>query len=400
MFENIKSKFPVFIKKPNLVFLDTAASALKVDDMINAVNNCYSFEYSNIHRGVYDLSAKLTQKFEDSRNNISDFILSPSFENIIITKSATEAINLVANSITQDFIKEGDEIIISHLEHHANIVPWHIAQKLHKFKLVPVDINDIGEINYKDLLEKVNSRTKLISLTHMSNVTGSITDFEKIYDIRKEFNIPLLIDGCQFTTHHELNIKELNPDFYVFSAHKLYGPSGLGILYMKDKWLESLGPYQGGGSMIENVSISDTTYAQGNQKFEAGTPPIAQVIGFSAAIDFLKSLDMKKVFTYECELHDYTLEQLKSINDFKIYGNSKNKGSLISFNIEGLHHNDVALLLNQKNIAIRSGHHCAQPLMKKLNINGSARASFGVYNNKDDVDHFVESIKDIKNFIK
>ena len=400
MFENIKSKFPVFIKKPNLVFLDTAASALKVNDMIKAVNNCYSFEYSNIHRGVYDLSAKLTQKFENSRNNISDFIFSPSFENIIFTKSATEAINLVAHSITQDFIKEGDEIIISHLEHHANIVPWHIAQKLHKFKLVPVDINDIGEINYKDLLEKVNSRTKLISLTHMSNVTGAITDFEKINDIRKKFNIPLLIDGCQFTPHHELNIKELNPDFYVFSAHKLYGPSGLGILYMKDKWLEILGPYQGGGSMIENVNILETTYAQGNQKFEAGTPPIAQVIGFSAAIDFLKSLDMKKVFTYECELHDYTLEQLKSINDFKIYGNSKNKGSLISFNIEGLHHNDVALLLNQKNIAIISGHHCAQPLMKKLNITGSARASFGVYNNKDDVDHFVESIKDIKNFIK
>ena len=400
MFENIKSKFPVFIKKPNLVFLDTAASALKVDDMIKAVNNCYSFEYSNIHRGVYDLSANLTQKFEISRNNISDFILSPSFENIIFTKSATEAINLVAHSITQDFIKEGDEIIISHLEHHANIVPWHIAQKLHKFKLVPVDINDIGEINYKDLLEKVNSRTKLISLTHMSNVTGAITDFEKINDIRNKFNIPLLIDGCQFTPHHELNIKELNPDFYVFSAHKLYGPSGLGILYMKDKWLEILGPYQGGGSMIENVNILETTYAQGNQKFEAGTPPIAQVIGFSAAIDFLKSLDMKKVFTYECELHDYTLEQLKSINDFKIYGNSKNKGSLISFNIEGLHHNDVALLLNQKNIAIRSGHHCAQPLMKKLNITGSARASFGVYNNKEDVNYFVESIKDIKNFIK
>ena len=400
MFENIKSKFPVFIKKPNLVFLDTAASALKVDDMIKAINNCYSFEYSNIHRGVYDLSANLTEAFENSRNNISDFIFAPSYENIIFTKNATEAINLVATSYIQDFIKEGDEIIISHLEHHANIVPWHIAQKLHKFKLVPVDINDIGEINYKDLLEKVNSRTKLISLTHMSNVTGAITDFEKINDIRNKFNIPLLIDGCQFTPHHELNIKELNPDFYVFSAHKLYGPSGLGILYMKDKWLEILGPYQGGGSMIENVNILETTYAQGNQKFEAGTPPIAQVIGFSAAIDFLKSLDMKKVFSYECELHDYTVEQLKSINDFKIYGNSKNKGSLISFNIEGFHHNDVALLLNQKNIAIRSGHHCAQPLMKKLNITGSARASFGVYNNKEDVDHFVESIKDIKNFIK
>jgi len=400
MFDNIKSKFPVFSKKPNLVFLDTAASALKVDDMINAVNHCYSFEYSNIHRGLYDLSAKLTQKFEDSRNKISDFISAPSYENIIFTKSATEAINLVASSFTQDFIQDGDEIVISQLEHHANIIPWHLNQKLTKFKLVPVDINDLGEINYHDLLEKINSRTKLISLTHMSNVTGAISNFEKINDIRKKYNIPLLIDGCQFVAHHELNIKEINPDFYVFSAHKLYGPSGLGILYMKDQWLDSLSPYQGGGQMIDNVNILDSTYAKGYEKFEAGTPPIVQVIGLSKSIDFLKSLVMKKVFSYVCDLHDDTIEKLKTINDIIIYGSSKNKGSLISFNIEGLHHNDIALLLDQRNIAIRSGHHCAQPLMKKLNITGSARASFGIYNNKYDVDHFVESIKDIKKFLK
>tara|TARA_Y100000590_G_scaffold394013_1_gene472730 strand:- start:461 stop:1663 length:1203 start_codon:yes stop_codon:yes gene_type:complete len=400
MFNNIKSKFPVFKIKPDLVFLDSAASALKVDDMINEVNHCYSYEYSNIHRGVYDLSAKLTSKFENSRKNISDFISSPSSENIIFTKSATEAINLIANSYTKKFIKEGDEVIISYLEHHANIVPWHLIQSSSKFNLIAVDINKHGEINYEDLLKKINQKTKLISLTHMSNVSGSITDFSKINDKRKKYNIPLLIDGCQYTPHNELDISDLDPDFYVFSAHKLYGPSGLGILYMKDKWLESLDPYQGGGSMIEEVNIFETKYAKGNQKFEAGTPPIVQVIGFSSAVDFLKTLDMKKIFSYEVELYNYAYEKIQTIDNLKIYGDSENKGAIMSFNIEGLHHNDVALLLDKKNIAIRSGHHCAQPLMKKLGITGSARASFGIYNNKDDIDHFFESLKEIINFAK
>ena len=400
MFEKIKTRFPIFNKKPNLVFLDSAASALKVDDMINAVNNCYSYEYSNIHRGVYDLSAKLTQKFEDSRLKIAEFISAPSSENIIFTKSATESINLVANSFTEDFLNDGDEVIISYLEHHANIVPWHIAQRNKKFKLVPIEINDLGEIDYKDFEDKINSKTKLIALTHMSNVTGAITNFEKINQIKEKYNIPLLIDGCQFAAHNNLNVLELNADFYVFSAHKLYGPSGLGILYMKDQWIDKFNPYQGGGSMIENVNILDSTYAKGTQKFEAGTPPIAQVIGFTACINFLNSIGMKKIFSYEKELYDYAIDKMASINDFKIYGKSKHKGSIISFNLEGLHHNDVALLLDKKNISIRSGHHCAQPLMKKLNITGSARASFGIYNNKKDVDHFFNSIKDIKNILK
>ena len=400
MLKNIKNKFPVYDHKPDLVFLDSAASALKVDDMILAVNNCYSFEYSNVHRGVYDLSAKITKKFEDSRKNISDFVSSPSYENIIFTKSATEAINLVAHSFTKDFIKDGDEILISYLEHHGNIVPWHLLQKYNNFKLVATKVNNYGELDYDDLLDKINSRTKLISLTHMSNVTGSITNFEKINNVRKKYNIPIMIDGCQYAPHHKLDIKELDPDFYVFSAHKLYGPTGLGILYMKDKWLEHLNPYQGGGSMIERVQISNTTYASGNQKFEAGTPPIVQAIGFSAAIDFLKSLNMKDVFSYETELHNYAMDKMNSINNIKIYGKSKNKGSIISFNIEGLHFNDIAILLDKKNIAIRSGHHCAQPLMEYYKIQGAARMSFGVYNNNNDVDYFIESLKDIINILK
>ena len=399
MFEDIRKKFPVYEKNPDLIFLDTAASALKPYDMIDAITNCYSYEYANVHRGLYSLSSKLTKKFEDVRVKVSNFISSKSYENIIFTKSATEGINLVVEKFSEKYLSEGDEVIISYLEHHANIVPWHMAAQKYKFKVIPIELTNNSEIDYADFKNKITSRTKFISLTHISNVTGSLTDFDIVKGIIKNLNIPLMIDGCQFVAHSELNVTDLDCDFYVFSGHKLYGPSGIGVLYMKERWFDDLDPYQGGGSMIDNVDIQQTTYAKGFQKFEAGTPPIAQVIGFSAAIDFLKSLDMKKVFTYECELHDYTLEQLKSINDFKIYGNSKNKGSLISFNIESLHHNDVALLLNQKNIAIRSGHHCAQPLVEKLGVPATTRVSFYVYNDKSDIDKFVHGLEKVRSVL-
>jgi len=398
--ENIRNRFPVFNKNSNLVFFDTAASALKVDSMIESVNNCYSFEYANIHRGMYDLSAKLSKKYENSRTKVSDFIKSPSERNIIFTKSATEGINLVASCMSSKFFNKDDEVIISHLEHHANIIPWHLAKNKNNIKIVPVNINREGEIDYNDLKDKINSRTKLIALTHMSNVTGSITNFEIINDLRKKFNVPLLIDGCQFIPHKSIDIKELDADFYVFSAHKLYGPSGVGILYMKDKWFEIFPPYQGGGSMIENVNILESTYAQGFEKFEAGTPPIAEVVGFSSAVDFILETGLEKIFYYEMILHDYALEKLRKINDIKFIGGSNDKGAIISFNIEGLHYNDLSLLLDKKNIAIRSGHHCAQPLMKYYNIDGTARMSFGVYNTKEDVDCFVESLGEIKKILQ
>jgi len=395
---NIKHKFPVYEKKPNLVFFDTAASALKVDVMIEATKNCYSYEYSNIHRGMYELSANLSKKYEDSRITVSQFINSTSNQNIIFTKNATEGINLVSSCLSNNYFKDNDEIIISYLEHHANIVPWHLSNK--KINIVPVKINQFGEIDYQDLISKINSKTKLISLTHMSNVTGTLIDFTRIKELRKKYNIPLLVDGCQYVPHKKLDIKDLDPDFYVFSAHKLYGPSGLGILYIKDKWLELFSPYQGGGSMIKDVEINKSTYASGFEKFEAGTPPIAQVIGLSASLDFLNNLDLDVIFKHEMFLHDYMLEKLKSFNDIDIYGNSKSKGAIISFNIKNAHYNDVALLLDKKNIAIRSGHHCAQPLMKYLDLKGTARASFGVYNSQNDVDYFIESLKNIIKILK
>ena len=398
MIENLKKRFPVFKKNHNLVFFDTAASALKVDSMINAVNECYSYEYSNIHRGIYELSSKLTKRYEDSRLSVSKFINSSSSENIIFTKSATEGINLVSSCLSNNYFNDGDEVLLTSLEHHANLVPWHLVSK--KIKIITANIKSNGELNYNDLLEKINSKTKLIAITHMSNVTGSITNFDKINIKAKKFNVPILIDGCQYVPHKKLDIQELDPDFYVFSAHKLYGPSGLGILYMKNKWIDKLGPYQGGGSMIKNVETSSSTYLNGFQKFEAGTPPIAEVIGLSSSLDFINEVGIDKIYKYENELTQYAYNQMNKDNDIKIYGNFSNQTSIISFNIDGIHFNDLAMLLDKKNIAIRTGHHCAQPFMKHFNISGNARMSIGVYNTKEDIDYFIQSIDEIKEILK
>ena len=400
MFENIKNQFPVFKRKPELVFLDTAASALKPTPMIDAVNNCYSYEYSNIHRGNYSLSANLTKKFEDVRLKVGKFIGSKSEQNIIFTKGATEGINLVVEKFSEKYLSKNDEVIISYLEHHANIVPWHMAAKKYNFTVVPIKLTNNNEIDYYNFANKINSKTKFVSLTHMSNVTGSITDFEIIKDKIKEFNIPLMIDGCQYVAHSKLDVNDLDCDFYVFSGHKLYGPSGVGVLYMKDRWFEDFNPYQGGGDMIDSVEIGETTFAKGFNKFEAGTPPIAQVIGLGSSIDFINSLNLKDIFDYERELYNYTIDKLSSINSVEIYGLSANKGAIIAFNINGIHSNDLSMFLDQKNIAIRTGHHCAQPLMKYLNITAAARASFGIYNNKEDADQFVDSLAESIKFFE
>ena len=399
MFEDLRNEFPVFEKNSDLVFLDTAASALKPKRMINAMNNCYSYEYANVHRGIYSLSSKLTKKFEDTRTKISKFIGAKSDENIVFTKSATEGINLVVEKFSQKYLSEGDEVIISYLEHHANIVPWHIASEKYKFKVIPIKLTNNLEIDYEDFNNKINSRTKFISLTHMSNVTGSLIDFVKIKKKIKDLDIPILIDGCQYIAHSNLNVSNLDCDFYVFSGHKLYGPSGIGILYMKDQWFEKLDPYQGGGSMIDKVEIDKTIFAKGFQKFEAGTPAIAEVIGLASSIDFVESLNLDKINDHEKELCNYTIEKLNFLNEIIIYGNKFNSSPIISFNISEIHANDLALILDQNNVALRTGHHCAQPLMKYLNIDSCARISFGVYNNKKDVDIFVHSLIEAKKFL-
>ncbi len=400
MIENIKDKFPIYKKSPELVFLDTAASALKPKSVVESISNCYSYEYSNVHRGIYSLSSNLTKKFEQVRHKIANFLSASSENNIIFTKSATEAINLVVETFSQKYLSSNDEVIISYLEHHANIVPWHIAAIKYGFKIVAAEVLQYGSIDINDLLKKINSKTKFISLTHMSNVTGSITNFEKIIDITKSKGIPLLIDGCQHIAHKETNVKNLDCDFYVFSGHKLYGPSGVGVLYMKEKWFDNLGPYQGGGSMIDEVEIDNTSYAKGFQKYEAGTPPIVQVIGLGSSVDFLNEYDLNKIYLYEKGLYNYALEKIRSFNDIIIYGDSEDKGGILTFNLENIHANDIALILDQHNVAIRTGHHCAQPLMKKFKVSSTARISFGIYNDKKDVDHFIESLNETKKMLK
>ena len=399
MLKNIKNQFPIFTNNPNLVFLDTAASSLKPKKMIDAVSQCYSYEYANIHRGLYSLSANLTKRYEDVRTKVAKFVGLKSSENIIFTKGATEGINLVVEKFSEKYLSEGDEVIISFLEHHANIVPWHMAAKKYKFKVVPIKLTDDADIDYDDFFNKINSKTKFISLTHMSNVTGGITDFKIIKDKIKQLNIPFMVDGCQYVAHSKLDLLELGCDFYVFSGHKLYGPSGVGVLYMKDKWFDEFEPYQGGGDMIDQVEIDHTTFAKGFNKFEAGTPPIVQVIGLGSSIDFINSIGLKEVYDYEKDLYNYALDKFLQFNDIDIYGNIKNKGAIISFNINGIHANDLSIILDQKNIAMRTGHHCAQPLMKLLNINSSARFSLGIYNCKDDIDIFIDSIKEAQKFL-
>ena len=366
--------------------------------MIESVTKCYSYDYANIHRGIYELSSKLTKRYEESRNLVSKFINSPSSDNIIFTKSATEGINLVSSCLSKNYFKDGDEVLVTSLEHHANLIPWHLVNQ--KIKIISANINSKGELNYDDLIKKINKKTKLIAITHMSNVTGSITQFDKIKKEAKKFKIPILIDGCQFVPHKKLDIKMLDPDFYVFSAHKLYGPSGLGILYMKDYWIDKLGPYQGGGSMIKNVETDSSTYLDGYQKFEAGTPPIAQVIGLASAIKFIDEIGIEKIYSFENELTNYAHDKIRKFNDINIYGDFKNQTSIISFNVDGVHFNDLAMLLDKKNIAIRTGHHCAQPFMKHFKITGNARLSVGVYNSTDDIDYFINSLNEVKKVLK
>ena len=398
LINNIKNKFPIFEKNPELIYLDTAASAQKPKIVIDSINNCYSNEYANIHRGVYKLSTDITDKFENVRLKTSKYINAESPNNIIFTKSATEAINLVASCFSEKFLSNGDEVILSYLEHHANIVPWQIEAEKRGFKIVVVNINKDGELDYDDFIKKVNSKTKFISITHMSNVVGTTVDIQLINDQAKKFDIPFLIDGCQYVAHAPVDVKNYNCDFYVYSGHKLYGPSGVGILYMKDNWFDKFSPYQGGGSMIDSVDFTKTTFAKGNQKFEAGTPPIVQVIGLGASYDFLSEYNLNEIFNYEKELYQYAVDKLKSFNDINIIGHNNKKGGILSFTIDNIHPNDIGMVLDQRKVAIRTGHHCAQPLLKKLNLNSTARASFGIYNTRNDVDHFIEAIKETKIF--
>jgi len=397
--ENIKSQFPIFSKKINgkpLVYLDSSNSSQKPMCVINRLNDFYKNEFSNIGRSIHSLAVNATNKFEKTRISVKNFINAKFKEEIIFTKNATEAINLVATTFGQQNIEKGDEIIITELEHHSNYVPWHFLRETKKAIIKFAPINEDGDIIIDKFKELITSKTKIVAVTHLSNVTGTIVPIKEIVEIAHKKNVPVLVDGCQSAPHIKVDVADLDCDFYAFSAHKVYGPTGVGILYAKKKWLEKLPPYIGGGAMISEVKKDKILYAPLPEKYEAGTMPTAEVIAFNESIKFMESIGKDNLMKHEKEITNYALEKLRKINSLKIIGNPKNKAGVIAFTIKGIHPHDIATILDEDGVAIRAGHHCCQILHEKLNLTATARASIGVYNTKDDIDILCKAIENCR----
>ena len=390
-----RSDFPILAErvydKP-LVFLDSAASAQKPQCVIDAIKHCYSHEYANIHRGVYWLSARATEAYEQARSKVQRFINAASAREIVFTKSTTEAINLVAYSYGGSQLKADDEVILSELEHHANIVPWQLLRDRIGIRIKVVPIDDRGNFLLDEYAKLLGPQTRLVALTHTSNALGTITQAEEIIRLAHSHGAHVLLDGAQYIVHGPLDVQALDVDFYTFSGHKLYGPSGIGVLYGKADILSVMPPYQGGGDMIRQVTFEKTEFADIPGRFEAGTPHIAGAYGLSAAIDYLTEIGMNKVAAKERELLDYATERLGEIDLLRLIGAADKKAGIISFEVDGVHAHDVGTILDREGIAVRVGHHCAQPLMDRFGITGTVRASFGLYNDKTDVDALVKSL--------
>jgi len=395
----IKSQFPIFAKKikgKQLVYLDSSNSSQKPTSVLNSLDHFYRNEFSNIGRSIHSLAVNATNKFEETRTSVKNFINANSKDEIVFTKNATESINLVASTFGQENIKKGDEIIITELEHHSNYVPWHYLRETRGAIIKFAPINDDGDIIISKLKELITSKTKIIAVTHLSNVTGTIVPIKEIVEIVRKKNIPVLVDGCQSAPHIKIDVKDLDCDFYVISAHKVYGPTGVGILYAKKKWLEKLPPYIGGGGMISEVNKDKITYAPIPEKYEAGTMPTAEVIAFNQSIKFMEAIGIQNIIKHEKELTNYALEKLKKINSVKIIGNPKNKAGVISFIIKGIHPHDISTIVDEEGVAIRAGHHCCQILHNRLNLSATARASIGVYNTKEDIDILCKAIENCR----
>jgi len=395
----IKSQFPIFSKKINgkqLVYLDSSNSSQKPLSVINRLNDFYKNEFSNIGRSIHSLAVNATNKFEETRVGVKNFINAKFKEEIIFTKNATEAINLVATTFGQKYVKDGDEIIITELEHHSNYVPWNFLRENKKAIIKFAPINEDGDIVISKLQELITSKTKIIAVSHLSNVTGTIVPIKEIIEIARKKNVPVLVDGCQSVPHISVDVSDLDCDFYAFSGHKVYGPTGVGILYAKKKWLEKLPPYIGGGAMISEVKKDKITYAPLPEKYEAGTMPTAEVITFNESIKFIKSIGMDNLIKHEKEITNYALEKLKKINSLKIIGNPKNKAGVIAFTLKGVHPHDIATILDEDGVAIRAGHHCCQILHERLNLTATARASIGIYNTKEDIDILCKAIENCR----
>ena len=392
------SEFPILAQNIHgqpLTYLDNAASTQKPVAVIDAISDFYKTDYANVHRGVHTLSQRATDRFEGARETIQHFIKAKTSKEIIFVRGATEGINLVAQSFARPRLKTGDEILITAMEHHANIVPWQMVTEATGARLRVAPMNEAGELCMDRFAELLNERTRLVAVTHMSNALGTINPIADIIRMAREKGIPTLIDGAQAAPHLSIDVQRLDCDFYVMSAHKLYGPSGIGILYGKERLLKEMPPYQGGGDMIRQVTFERSTYNDLPYKFEAGTPSIADAVGFGAAIDYIQNIGMEAIASHETELLAYATQEAQKIPELKIIGTAPHKGAILSFTLDRIHPHDIGTLLDQLGIAIRAGHHCAMPVMDFYQVPATARASFALYNTEDEVDALMAGIREV-----
>ncbi len=393
--ERIRADFPILFREVHgkpLVYLDSGASAQKPRSVLEAMDHAYRFEYANVHRGLHHLSNVATDHFEAARETVRRFLNAGHVEEIVFTRNATSAINLVARCVGEIEIEEGDEIVLSIMEHHANIVPWHFLREKKGAVLKWLPINDRGELLVDQLEKLLTKKTKMIAITHMSNVLGTVNPVKEIIRIAHARGIAVLVDGSQAVVHMGVDVRDLDADFYVFTGHKTYGPTGIGVLYAKKRHLEALPPYEGGGDMIETVSVDRITYNTPPHKFEAGTPAIVEAIGLAAALNYMMQVGREKIARHEAGIASYAGARLAELPWLKLYGTAPDKGAIFSFTIDGLHPHDISTIIDRSGVAIRAGHHCAQPLMARLGVTATCRASFAMYSTKAEVDALVTAL--------
>jgi cysteine desulfurase/selenocysteine lyase len=397
----IRKDFPILSRtvygKP-LVYLDNGASAQKPQAVLDAMMNCYSNEYANVHRGLHFLSNAATDAYENAREIVRRFLNAGKIEEVIFTKSTTEAINAVAYGWGMPNIGADDEIVLSIMEHHSNIVPWHFIRERQGAKLVWIPIDDEGVLHIDDFKKCLTERTKLVAITHMSNALGTVVPVKEMIRIAHERGIKVLVDGSQAAVHLPVDVRDLDADFYVMTGHKLYGPTGIGVLYGKEELLNSMHPFLGGGEMIRDVTMDTVTYGDAPHRFEAGTPPIAEAIGLGAALNYMESIGREKIAAHEESLRDYAHAELSKINSLRIFGNAPGKGAIVSFELQGIHAHDVSMVIDRAGVAVRAGTHCAQPLMQRFGVTSTCRASFGMYNTKAEIDVLAEALEKARQF--
>lgn len=398
--EAIRRDFPILetvVHGKPLVYLDNGASAQKPQQVLDVIQDTYAHSYANVHRGLHFLSNKATDAFELSREKVRRFLNAGHADEIVFTRSATESINLVSYGLADD-IGEGDEIVLTVMEHHSNIVPWHFLRERKGAKLVFVPVAEDGSIAIEDFEKAIGPRTRLVAMTHMSNVLGTVTPVRAVVELAHAQGVPVLVDGSQAAVHMPVDVQALGCDYYVFTGHKLYGPTGIGILYGRAEALERLRPFNGGGEMISEVTEDTVTYNAPPHRFEAGTPPIVQAIGLGAALDYVEAVGRDRIAAHEAELGAYAHQRLSAVNSLRIYGTAPGKGAIVSFDLEGIHAHDVSMVIDREGVAVRAGTHCAQPLLRRFGVTSTCRASFAMYNTMGEVDALAEALEKARRF--